>query len=56
MSSQIDFSFEDYLQEDANYILAGEDFDHDFDQPNASFENQSFMLDQPAVFGNCSRF
>jgi hypothetical protein len=46
MSSQFDFSFEDYLQEDANYSLAGEDFNHDFGQPNASFEDQYYMLER----------
>jgi hypothetical protein len=40
MSPQFDFSFEGYLQEDASYSLAGEDFNHDFGQPNASFEDQ----------------
>jgi hypothetical protein len=52
MSSQFDFSFEGYSQEDASYSLAGEDFNHDFGQPNASFEDQYYMLDEPAVFGN----
>jgi hypothetical protein len=50
ISLQFDFSFEGYLQEDASYSLAGEYFNHDFGQPNASFEDQYYMLDEPAVF------